>query len=144
METERLKTLYKSLDGFNKIWTETPKKTESLEWHGVKFEVWRTGTCFWTKIWFIKNGDKIYLLERSNLTGPSGDNYRNEFFNGKKVRTYDGNQPCFFEFSSVLYEYKKEVFPTKADFLLIGQCFKLEADIIQLYSNFYKKIFGKK
>lgn len=122
----------------------TPNKINKIGdfcWHGVEFEVWRTGFCRWGKIWFIFEGEIIYCLERDNLCGPSGDNLRKEYFFGKLERTYDGLQNCFIEFCNVL---PKESFPEEAYFKNVGAALELEKEIIKKYTHFYKKIFRKK
>lgn len=139
-----IKKIKKCNDILEKAWVavaKTPSKVKTLNWHGVEFEVWKTGMCFWTGIWFLIEDKKVYGLERSDLIGPSGDNFRNEYFKEKLKRTYDGEQNCFIEFCEFLARLKG--FPNSKEFKLAGTALELEGDIVALYTRKYKKIFGK-
>jgi hypothetical protein len=134
----------KGLRGLERTWAviaKTPNKDHTLNWHGVNFEVWSTGMCFWTRIWFMLGGKKVYNLERSELTGPSGGNFRKEYFEGRLVRTYEGEQNCFIEFCNLLTSFAS--FPKSREFKMAGTALKLEGDVVLLYTKMYKKIFGK-
>jgi hypothetical protein len=139
MEPEKIKELHDLLDRVWKPWVEKGRKLGEFNWHNSIITVWGTGWCFWTKIWFEKDGKKFYELVRSELKGLSGDDLRNEFFGAKLVRTYDGDQKCFIEFCEILSQ--PDHFPEKEEFDEVGRLFKLESSVQKLYYDFYIKIF---
>ena len=138
------KKSYKNLKGLEKAWARIAKisrKIKTLRWRGVKFEVWRAGFCHWNKILFIVGGKEVYVLKKDKLTGPSGDNLRKEYFKGRLVRTYEGEQNCFIEFCEFLACFKS--FPGDKEFESAGASLCLDDAATTLYAKMYNKIFGR-
>lgn len=118
----------------------TPTKLKTIETHGVALEVWRASGCQWNRVIFIINGQEIYDLKRMGLIGRSGDNFRQEYFMGKLVRTYDGWQNCFVEFCGQL---DCQVFPGEEDFTRAAEALKLSTNVAALYQIMYREMFEK-
>ena len=142
MDIKKIKECRKILDkGWKKV-VNMPNKFKTFRWHGVRFEVWRATGCQWNRIYFLIGGRKVYDLKRAELIGPSGDNFRKEYFKGRLVRTYDGWQNCFIEFCELLACLKH--FPNDKEFELAGKSLELEDEVTRLYIKVYKNIFGKR
>jgi hypothetical protein len=117
------------------------QKIKTIETHGVILEVWGASGCQWNRVLFIIDGQEVYDLKRMMLIGPSGDNFRQEYFKGKLARTYDGWQNCFVEFCGQL---DCNVFPKKEDFAQAAGILHLDANNADLYKKMYKEMFGRK
>ncbi|MBU2028301.1 hypothetical protein KJ761_00200 [Patescibacteria group bacterium] len=118
----------------------TPTKFRTIEIHGKTLEVWRASGCQWNRVLFIINDQEVYNLKRMALIGPSGDNFRQEYFKGKLVRKYDGWQNCFVEFCGQL---DCQVFPKEEDFARAAESLKLSANVAGLYQVMYREMFEK-
>ncbi|MFH0969579.1 MAG: hypothetical protein V1804_03675 [Patescibacteria group bacterium] len=138
MDIRVIEEMHKTLEETNKLAADTPQKLYDCNWHGVSIEIWRTGMCFWKRVWFIKNGAEIYSLERS----PIDYEYRHENFESELKRTYRSCQNCFVEFSVVLSELDLSHFPSLEDFMKYGKGLGLDENIIRLYGDYYTKFFG--
>lgn len=127
-------------------WAEivnTPKLFKEFQRHGVTFEVWRARGCCWNEILFIFSGEVVYDLKRMNTIGSGGDNFRQEYFKDKLVRTYEGWQNCFVEF----FEFNPldhPEFPKKEEFESAAKSLCLSLDDARLYERMYFEMFGRK
>jgi len=85
------------IDQGSDIWDQKRRpviwETEIL---GRKFIVERFGVCFWQRIRLLEEREEQTEVYRLDLGGDYKT--RREFFLGKQIREYLGNQPCFVEF----------------------------------------------
>ena len=114
-----------------------------IQCHGKRCEVRTYGLCHWSKVVFLwKNGREFYKLTRNmKVWAGKNDNdiYRREYFRGRLVRRYIGQQNCFVEFFEFLRAHSCR--STQKSFSRVAQQLGLDKKTADKYISYYQQCF---
>lgn len=108
---------------------------------GIKLRVERypNSVCTWHRILYLKEGNEVYKITLDHRYKRAENNtidvgIRKEYFFGKKIRQYVGDQFCFMEYADFWGKNKR--FPSDKEINRIG----LEKKIAESYKKLAYKI----
>ncbi len=113
-----------------------------VQYGDEKFQVVADGLRQWTKVAFTLCGKEFYKLTRMVSSAIKDEHsQRKEYFHGKLVRKYIGNQKCFVEFCEFMERDEIKPKSMRQKILLAADALRLSMEIAKLYGLFYKRFF---